>query len=71
MAKSLIFSRCGAVDGAKNDGRSSQENSSSEAECSRLRPTLFVIPLPAILVGYADSSDVYVLMPKFTCSGHA
>ncbi|XP_015878817.2 mediator of RNA polymerase II transcription subunit 13 isoform X3 [Ziziphus jujuba] len=41
-------------DGAKNDGRSSQENSSSEAECSRLRPTLFVIPLPAILVGYQD-----------------
>lgn len=37
--------------------RSSQENFTSETESSRLRPTLFVIPLPAILVGYAYCLD--------------
>lgn len=51
----------GFKDGAKMDEtgqrRSSLENSGSEAEqqnCLRLRPTLFVIPLPSILVGYQD-----------------
>ncbi|XP_062016064.1 mediator of RNA polymerase II transcription subunit 13 isoform X3 [Rosa rugosa] len=37
--------------------RSNQENSSSESDLqisSRLRPTLLVAPLPAILVGYQD-----------------
>jgi mediator of RNA polymerase II transcription subunit 13 len=47
------------MDGAKADEtcqrRSNQEIFSSESEqqlCTRLRPTLFVLPLPAILVGY-------------------
>nr|POE66735.1 isoform 2 of mediator of rna polymerase ii transcription subunit 13 [Quercus suber] len=50
-----------AMDGAKVDEtsqrRSNQEicNSDSEQQlCTRLRPTLFVLPLPAILVGYQD-----------------
>ncbi|KAF3953058.1 hypothetical protein CMV_021455 [Castanea mollissima] len=50
-----------AMDGAKVDEtsqrRSNQEicNSDSELQlCTRLRPTLFVLPLPAILVGYQD-----------------
>ncbi|ONH98989.1 hypothetical protein PRUPE_6G003600 [Prunus persica] len=50
-----------AMDGAKVDEtsqrRSNQENCTSESDLqmsSRLRPTLFVIPLPAILVGYQD-----------------
>ncbi|GMI88711.1 Mediator of RNA polymerase II transcription subunit 13, GRAND CENTRAL, MACCHI-BOU 2 [Hibiscus trionum] len=48
-------------DGGKVDDTSqrrlNQETSSSELEqqqCSRLRPTLFVLPSPAILVGYQD-----------------
>lgn len=49
------------TDGARVDDtcrrRPNQEFSSSESEQqlgSRLRPTLFVLPLPAILVGYQD-----------------
>ncbi|XP_022742106.1 mediator of RNA polymerase II transcription subunit 13 isoform X2 [Durio zibethinus] len=48
-------------DGGKVDETSqrrlNQETSGSESEqqqCSRLRPTLFVLPSPAILVGYQD-----------------
>ncbi|PON98052.1 Mediator complex, subunit Med [Trema orientale] len=51
----------GLKDGVKMDDtcqkRSNQENCSSEADLqmgSRLRPTLFVVPLPSILVGYQD-----------------
>ncbi|XP_039014736.1 LOW QUALITY PROTEIN: mediator of RNA polymerase II transcription subunit 13-like [Hibiscus syriacus] len=51
----------GAIDGCKVDETSqrrlNQETSGSELEqqrCSRLRPTLFVLPSPAILVGYQD-----------------
>ncbi|KAM1802692.1 hypothetical protein ACFX12_028754 [Malus domestica] len=50
-----------AMDGVKaeetSQRRSNQDNCTSESDlqtCSRLRPTLFVNPLPAILVGYQD-----------------
>ena len=51
-----------AIDGGKVDETSqmrlNQEIAGSESEqqqCSRLRPTLFVLPSPAILVGYVFS----------------
>ncbi|XP_038695837.1 mediator of RNA polymerase II transcription subunit 13-like isoform X1 [Tripterygium wilfordii] len=47
-----------ATDGAKVDEtcqrRSSQEIELEQQSCGRLRPTLFVLPSPAILVGYQD-----------------
>lgn len=55
-----------AIDGAKVDEtcqrRSNQEISSSELEqnhCTRLRPTLLVLPLPAILVGYDSYLKIF------------
>ncbi|KAL7232398.1 hypothetical protein ACSBR2_010424 [Camellia fascicularis] len=57
---SVVGSSC-LKDGARVDEisqrRSSQESCASESEQQlgfRLRPTLFVLPLPAILVGYQD-----------------
>ncbi|KAK9094973.1 hypothetical protein Scep_026442 [Stephania cephalantha] len=53
-------SSTGIKDGLRVDEASqkrlNQDLSSSETEhnCSRLRPTLFVLPLPALLVGYQD-----------------
>lgn len=54
----LIVEVTGVIDGGKVDETSQRrlnhEISGSESEqqqCSRLRPTLFVLPSPAILVG--------------------
>ncbi|XWS58900.1 hypothetical protein CRYUN_Cryun08bG0074200 [Craigia yunnanensis] len=58
---SSVLKVTGAIDGGKVDETSqrrlNQEISGSESEqqqCSRLRPTLFVLPSPSILVGYQD-----------------
>ncbi|XWS57231.1 hypothetical protein CRYUN_Cryun09bG0156200 [Craigia yunnanensis] len=58
---SSVLKVTSAIDGGKVDETSqrrlNQEISGSESEqqqCSRLRPILFVLPSPAILVGYQD-----------------
>ncbi|EOY08936.1 RNA polymerase II transcription mediators isoform 1 [Theobroma cacao] len=58
---SSVLKVTGALDGGKveetSQRRLNQEISGSESEqqqCTRLRPTLFVLPSPAILVGYQD-----------------
>lgn len=52
--------------------RLNQETSNLEAEqqkgFSRFRPTIMVLPLPAILVGYAFLSVLYVFQSDFILS---
>ncbi|KAL6517268.1 hypothetical protein OROMI_032969 [Orobanche minor] len=44
----------GGVSCLKSDGARMDESELDQQQCSRIRPTLFVVPFPSILVGYQD-----------------